>query len=132
MAISMATDNIDNIDNNRNFDINKFNKIFDEEKEAEKELIKQNSESRLAVLNNQDNKQTSKELYDMTILDVLSGLKTTWFGIADDLLYGNIENISFDIFYKETRLTYIGLTVIIFVTLIYLLNAVIETIKFSN
>lgn len=100
-------------DPNKDFDINKFNKVFDDKKEEEKKRIQEDSEARLRLLN-QD--VTDKPLYRTTIPDVLIGIKNTWFYILDDLLQ---QKFTIDTFTKNSRLFYIGITLIFIGIIIY-------------
>ena len=106
-----------NITNDRNkFDINKFNKVFDEVKEENKSIYKKNDDDRLRVLN-QD--IVDKPLYDTTISDIFIGIKSTWFYILDDLLQ---QKFTLNTFSKDNRLFYIGITLLFFGVIIYFFN----------
>ena len=110
-------DQTNNITNDRNkFDINKFNKVFDETKEETKKYIKVNEETRLHALN-QD--IIDKPLYSITISDIFIGIKNTWFYILDDLLQ---QKFTLNTFSKDNRLFYIGITLIFLGIIIYFFN----------
>lgn len=60
-----------------------------------------------------------KPIHEQSIIDIFIGIKNTWFHILDDVLSGDI---TWDMFTKENRLFYIGLTIIIVAILLYIYN----------
>lgn len=112
----MATSNKQPILPPQEFDIKKFNKEFEDQLLASKEATKKREEERLKKLNVV---QETKPISELTIAEILIGIKDTWFGIIDDLL-----NLKFNMttITSENRLFYIGLTIIIIVILTYIIN----------
>jgi hypothetical protein len=102
------------------FDITKFNAAYEEDAEARKKVAREKERKKLAALNKAPPK---KKIYQLSIGEVLIGIKDTWFEIIDDLLQ---QKFSFDIFTKSNRLFFIGLTVSIIVLIIYLYELLTE------
>ena len=84
------------------FDVNKFNLIFDEEKQARQAKQKIEDEKKLKELNNM---VIQKKLTDLNLSEILQGIKDTWFGLLDDLLAYNFNR---DILTKNNRLYFFG------------------------
>jgi hypothetical protein len=103
------------------FDIQKFNLDFDIDKDLQTQKSKAISDMRLSALNNQ--KPPEKKIYELSVGEILIGIKDTWFDILDDILQ---RQISFDIITKNNRLFYIGLTIVIIALIIYLYELLIE------
>jgi hypothetical protein len=53
-----------------------------------------------------------KKIYEMSVGEILVGIKDTWFEILDDLLQ---QNFTLDIFTRGTRLFFIGLTLVLII-----------------
>lgn len=122
--IDVANEN-SNIDINKyitngKFDLSKFNTGFEREKKEQKELNKDKQNARLNLLNDVVN---NKPIYKQTIGEILIGIKDTWFYLIDDLLQ---QKFTLDTFTKENRLFYIGITLLIFSIILYLLNFFLE------
>lgn len=100
------------------FDNQAFNKDF--EKYILDQKAKQIEEDNKKLKDMIKQEQT-KKLYQMSVGDILVGIKDTWFGILDDVL---AFRFSYDIFLKYNRLFFIGLTLIIIALLILLYNFV--------
>lgn len=100
--------------NNKENDLQTFNKRFEIYTEEEKVKIKKIEEERLSKM--EENK-VEKEIYQLNIYEILVGIKDTWFNIMDDIIGGriNIEMIT-----KEDRMFYIGITLIMIVIMIYI------------
>lgn len=98
------------------FDINKFNSNFDKEKD---ELKLKNKERDAEILQNLNSYTEFKPIYKNTISEIIIGIKNTWFYLLDDLLE---QNFSLDIFTKENRLFYIGITLVCISVILYLYN----------
>jgi hypothetical protein len=104
------------------FDLRQFNKDFVKKKEQSKyeNIIK--SQKKLDLLTAQANVE-HKAIYNQSIWEILVGIKNTWFDILDDIL---AKKISSQLFTKDNRLFYIGLTIIIIALLLYLYNFFID------
>jgi len=83
-----------------------FNDIFAKELERQKQEQKKVEEQKLKDLDT----KYKKTISDMTIYDILKGLKNTWLGIFNELIH---MNISLDMLTKENRFFFIGLTIVI-------------------
>jgi hypothetical protein len=133
------SDNSDNIDNTNNSD--NTNDIFQETQQESQQESQANSEQ-LATFNKKfeaeklrtknQSKNKEKELndklksivpytpiYSQNLWSILINLKNAWFDILDDLLKGNF---SWQIFTKDSRLFYIGLTFCIISIILFLLE----------
>jgi hypothetical protein len=108
------------------FDVNEFNKVFEETKEKRKQKIKQMEEDRIYELNKA---QTTKQIYQLSLSEILIGIKDTWFELIDDILQ---KNVSFTTFTKNNRLFFIGLTIIIIILFVYLIDSLVGSDKESD
>jgi len=104
----------------KKFDVAKFNKEFEMQKESEKEKIKQKEEEKLRELNKVQGK---KKLYQLTLYDIAIGIKTSLFELLDDLLE---QRWSIDILTKNDRLFFIGITIFIIAIILYIYNMLTE------
>ena len=95
------------------FDIDKFNKNFEESQQLLKNNIKDQEAETLQKLSDTANRQ----IKHMSVLDILIGIKDTWFDILDDFLE---QRFTVDILLKGNRMFFVGLTIIIIVLIIYL------------
>lgn len=108
------------------FDTKKFNDSFLQLMDKNKQLNRELEDKKLAELNNST---ITKHLYQSTLSELFSGVKTTWFGLLDDLLE---FDFSFNIFTKNNRLFFMGLTFLVIGVILYLYNFFVmeeETIK---
>jgi hypothetical protein len=80
----------------------KFNNTFDKAKDKLKKY-------------RNDNIIANKPIYEYSVYEIFTGISNTWFGILDDLISFNLNNI----LTRNNRLFFIGLTLIIICTLIY-------------
>jgi hypothetical protein len=115
------------VDNNPNitnklsdFDVKKFNIDFDVEKAMQEKTRRQKERARLASM---EKPEIKKKIYQLSIGEILIGLKDTWFEILDDLLQ---QRFSLSIFTKGNRLFFIGLTITIIVLIVYLYELLTE------
>jgi hypothetical protein len=99
-----------------------FNDQFEKEKEINKIRGKQNQEETLSELSEKENIPETP-FYKKNVYDILIAIKDTWFFIIDDLVN---KPFSFDIFYKNNRLFYIGLTICIIALLFILYDLIKE------
>lgn len=106
-------DQADQNDPNKRFDLGKFNKVFD----VNREITKRNQRVRdLQKLNELSSTETMTSLYDLNLSQILINTKNTWFGVLDDLLDQRFE---LDTFNRDNRLFYIGLTIVIIAVILY-------------
>lgn len=84
-----------------------FNQKFEQDKELTKQMIKSRERDRLEKLN--QNEET-KSLWNLSVIELLINTKDAWFETFDDLLDGKF---SYDVFVKNNRLFYYGLTFIL-------------------
>lgn len=66
---------------------------------------------------------TEKSITDLTVAEILIGIKDTWFGMTDDLIH---LRISRETATKNNRLFFIGLTLVIIILLLFLYEYLIE------
>jgi len=60
-----------------------------------------------------------KRINELTILEILSGIKQTFFGIINDLFS---SHITLDTFTKNNRLFYLGIILIIFILIVIVIK----------
>ena len=109
----------------RVYDLGKFNKVF------EREQSESDNNTRLKELNTLNQKSQiieQKSLYDLSISQIMINTKDTWFNVLDDLLD---QHFRLDIFTKENRLFYIGITLFVIAIILYLYT-MITSEKESN
>ena len=105
---------VDQNDPNRRFDLKKFNKVFD----INRELSKRNQRVKdLEKLNELSRVEMMTSLYDLNISQILVNIKNTWFNLLDDLLE---QRFQLDTFTKENRLFYTGLTILVIAVIMYI------------
>lgn len=101
-------------DPNRRFDLGKFNKVFD----INREITKKNQRvEEIQKLNKLSHVETMTSLYDLNISQILVNTKNTWFNLLDDLLE---QRFQISTFTKDNRLFYIGLSVVFIAVVLYL------------
>lgn len=101
-------------DPNKRFDLGKFNKVFD----VNREITKRNQRvEELQKLNRLSQVETTTSLYDLNISQILVNTKNSWFNLLDDLLEQRFQLTTFT---KENRLFYIGLTIVFIAVILYL------------
>jgi hypothetical protein len=104
------------------FDIDKFNKEFVDFQEENKKEHEEKEKEKLVKLN--EPKVEIKKLYQMSLYDIMVGIKNTWFGILDDTLnfQFNLETVT-----KNNRLFFIGCTFFMIAVLIFFYNFFFES-----
>ena len=117
---SSKSSNIDSLYNNKIDNNRTFNLEFDKIKQLTKTEIDKNTAKRLAEMNI---KSKPKNITDMSVYEILIGIKDTIFGIGDDIMRGDI---SIKIITKNNRLFFIGLTMIVFAMLLYLYEIIMD------
>jgi len=96
------------------FDVDKFNRDFDQYKSKRKNEMKDNIERKLDELNTPPDETPP---YNLSIGQIMINMKDAIFNIIDDLL--NFK-ISWNILLKQNRLFYLGLMLIIIAVIFYL------------
>ena len=119
IANSPKQKNGNNSDSKQKFDVQTFNIEFERQKEVQKLLTAKNEEERIKALN-QEEKITP--ILQRSVGEILIGIKDAWFDIIDDLIKLNITT---ETFVKNDRLFYIGLTIILYVLLDYIVKSLI-------
>ncbi len=111
---------------NNDFNPAKFNKAFDEDKAKKKIEIEKTEKERLAKLNKPD---VNKPLYQLSVGEIIIGVKNTFFDIIDDLFLGKYD---LQIFTKDNRLFFIGITCLLFSVILYLYDYFTNTKTRNN
>lgn len=101
-------------DSTKKIDLGKFNIIFERNKEVAKESQRLKDLEKLNALSQE---KQIVSLYDLSLFDIIINTKNAWFNLLDDLLDQKFELQTFT---KDNRLFYIGLTLIVFATIIYI------------
>ena len=114
------------MDSQSNFDINKFNADFELATDLSKMKSKQLDEARLNKLN-EEKKQ--KPIYELSVSEIIIGIKDAWFDLLDDLLQ---QRFSIDTFVRNNKLFYIGLTIVIVILILYLYDVFTEPAASPN
>jgi hypothetical protein len=99
------------------FDIDKFNKKYDEINKNRQQLMNAREQ---AILSKMNTTTFNKKLHEYTIGELAFGLKNTLFDIINDLLNFNLTS---DVFTKNNRLFYVGLFINIIVLILYLFQS---------
>lgn len=105
----------------KNFDLADFNKKFVADKEKRQKESKIKLQEKIDGLNRDANTKKIR-LYNLSVSELMIGVKNTWFGILDDLLIMKFNNIAT----KNDRLFYIGLTIIIVATILHICDFFLE------
>jgi hypothetical protein len=101
-------------DPNRRFDLGKFNKVFD----VNREITKRNQRvEEIQKLNRLSQVETKTSLYDLNMSQILVNTKNSWFNMLDDLLE---QRFQLSTLTKDNRLFYIGLTIVFIAVILYL------------
>lgn len=96
------------------FDLQKFNVAFEKEKERKRKEQELRMKNKLERLNQSPPR---KKLADYSVGELMIGIKDTWFEILDDTLQNKINK---ELFTKDDRLFFVGLTFFITVLSIFL------------
>jgi hypothetical protein len=94
-------------------DLGKFNIVFDRKKEIAKEAQRIKDLNKLSALS-EETKPVSP--YNLSLFQIIVNTKDAWFNLMDDLLDQRFE---IETFTKENRLFYIGITILVFATILY-------------
>lgn len=101
-------------DTKRVFDLGKFNKVFERNKEIAKESQRLNDLNKLDALSEEEKKVS---LYNLTISQIIINTKNAWFNLLDDILD---YQLNLNTLTKEDRLFYIGITIVTISIILYL------------
>lgn len=106
--------------NPNKFNLGRFNKEFDRNKEiaAKNQDIK--DAVKLSELSREDKKVS---LYDLSIYQILINTKNAWFNFLDDILDRRFQ---LDTLTKENRLFYIGLTLLVIAIILYIYFMIVD------
>jgi hypothetical protein len=107
----------------KKFNSQNFNTAFEKAQEVRKKkenIVLQNKIDKL-------NKPVDeKMIHNYSIGEIFIGIKDTWFELLDDILqYG----LSMDIFTKKNRLYFIGITIILIVSILFVYNLIIGDVS---
>jgi|SaaInlV_200m_DNA_3_1039701.scaffolds.fasta_scaffold69949_1 hypothetical protein len=106
------------VSTNDEFDVNKFNKLYDK---LSDEQLKEKKKKELEELEKQyGKKDITKNLYELSVGEIVIGFKDAMFGIINDLLH---FNINFNTFSKEHRLFYLGILLLLISVTIYIISS---------
>jgi hypothetical protein len=94
--------------------VSKFNQQFEANKSVMTARNQEIGDQKLQIMSKQSK---IKKPYQQSFLEVLIGVKDTWFGLIDDILQ---QRFYMETFNKDNRLFYIGVTIVLIVILIYL------------
>ena len=108
---------MNNYYSNNDFDVNKFNKTFEENQKN-----KINEEEEQEYLDKKSQIITKKNLGEMRLGSIFSTMKDEVFGTIYDMLSFNYEDSYSEIFTKNNRLFYIGLFLIIVCIILYFIS----------
>ena len=96
------------------FDIDKFNRNFDQYKENRKQEMAIQLQQKLDVLNNPP---PPTPAYDLSIGQLAINMKDALFNIVDDIINFKFDK---DILLRDNRMFYLGLILIIFAAIAYI------------
>jgi len=99
--------------NEDRYEINRFNRDFEQYKDRRRIEMRKRLDEKLAILNRQ---VEPLPIYNQSIGNIAIGAKDTLLSILDDLL---LFNINFNTFTKDGRLFYLGIVLIIILIFIY-------------
>ena len=86
--------------------------------------FKELSEKKLLKLSEEEEKKlNNKPFYQLSVLEIAIELKNTIFAIMDELLAGNFN---MNILFKDNRMFYIGLTILIISIILYIYDYAID------
>ena len=109
------------MDIKKKFDAMQFNKDFEAVKAETKQINDEKINKRLNDLNYQDKVIKIK---DLSMTNIFIGIKDSWFELLDELLD---HNFSITTFTKNNRLFYLGITIFIIASLLYLYIMIMPT-----
>lgn len=116
-GIDITPDNKD-----KQFDLGKFNKVFERNKLLRKETQRIKEFNKLNELS--DTTQTRQSLYDLSLLQIIVNTKNAWFNLLDDLLDQRFE---LNTLIRDNRIFYIGITILFIAIILYLYVMITQT-----
>ena len=108
------------VDLDKTITTTEINNKFEKHKEN---VSTQNSELEKQRLYELNKNIENKKIYNYTLLELLIGIKDTWFYLFDDLLQKKFYSETLT---KDNRLFFIGLTITLFVIIIYLYDIIFD------
>lgn len=102
------------------FDVDRFNRNFDQYKDRRKVIMKAQMDERLAELNKPP---PTIPIWNRPIGTILIEMKDAMFGIIDDLLS---YNFNINIFTKDNRLFYLGLFLLLSIIIVFILGLLVN------
>jgi hypothetical protein len=107
---------IDFMKNDKNFDLAKFNKTFEEQSIALREKKNQEEMEKLRLMNTEE---YYKKISEKTLSEIMKEWKDALLGVINDAIRLNINR---DTLLTENRLFYVGITVLFIVVTLYIFS----------
>lgn len=107
-----------NVTTNDEFDINKFNELYD--KITDEQLKERKKKEQEELEKKYGKKDITKNLYELSIGEIVIGFKDAMFGIIYDLMCLNINTTTFT---KEHRLFYLGILFLVISLMVYIISS---------
>jgi hypothetical protein len=104
---------------NSKFDIDKFNRYYEQYRERRRATMQTKMQEKLAELNRP---RTEIPVYNQSVPKIILDVKDSLFNLLDDLLQGKIE---LETFFKNNRLFYLGITLIFIAIFVYVYGVLI-------
>jgi hypothetical protein len=118
MATTYYNPNPENV--SAHFDVNKFNKDFDDylaKDKARREVTEQKYLDAKTVV------KREKLLHELTFFELMVNMKNAFFDILGEIVAGNIDK---ETFVKNNRLFYLGSILLIFVVSLQCVNVIFD------
>lgn len=106
---------------NKKFDVQEFNKSFQEQADAQKEINKKHEASKEKEMSYEIKE---KKLLDMTIREIMIDWKISIDGILNDF---QARHVSKKTFTTDNRLFHLGMTILIGVLFFYLMKTILSS-----
>jgi len=106
--------------------LKKFNKNFEIKQSKRKRQLKKKEK---ILLNNLKKLKKNKNIHDLTIGEILINTKNTYLNILKDIFTLNFKNSFSNIFTKDDRMFYIGVSLLILSFLIFIISFFISDDK---
>ena len=105
------------------FNVKEFNVGFEQARDITKAKIREQEKEKLEELGNVT---YQKKITEMSVGEILVGIKNSWFDLVDDLLQ---KKYTYDTFTKNNRMFFFGLTIIIIIVIIYLYDLFTNSVE---